>query len=115
MRSVVVAAAVLAAGVGAWLAICGPAVSTGPSFLLITVDTLRADALGSYGSTAGSSPNIDALAQRSLVFETAYSTAPFTGPSHASILTSQHPSSHGIVFNGHRVPAVIARQATFNT
>jgi arylsulfatase A-like enzyme len=112
MRSAVVAAAVLAAGVGAWLAIREPTAPPGPSFLLITVDTLRADALGSYGSTAGSSPNIDALAQRSLVFETAYSTAPFTGPSHASILTSQHPSSHGIVFNGHRVPAVIERQAT---
>jgi arylsulfatase A-like enzyme len=112
MRNVAIATAVLAAGVGVWLAMRGPAPSTGPSFLLITVDTLRADALGSYGSTAGSSPNIDALAQRSLVFETAYSTAPLTGPSHASILTSQHPSSHGIVFNGHRVPAVIEKQAT---
>jgi len=73
------------------------------NLLLITMDTTRADALGAYGAPEGVTPNLDRLAKRSLLFERAYATAPFTGPSHASILTSQHPSTHGVLYNGHRV------------
>ena len=72
--------------------------------VLITLDTVRVDYLGCYGYPSTVSPNLDSLAQTSVVFERAYSTAPFTAPAHASILTSQHPSTHGIVFNGHRKP-----------
>ena len=77
---------------------------TYPNLVLITLDTVRADYLGCYGHSSTVSPNLDRLAKTAVVFERAYSTAPFTGPSHASILTSQHPSTHGIVFNGHRSP-----------
>lgn len=75
--------------------------------VLITMDTTRVDFLGAYGFPQLVSPHVDALARRGVVYEDAYSTAPFTGPAHASILTSQHPSKHGIIFNGHRVDGTI--------
>lgn len=82
-----------------------------PNLVLITLDTVRADYLGCYGYSSTVSPNIDSLAQTAVVFERAYSTAPFTAPAHASILTSQHPSTHGIVFNGHRKPKRLERES----
>ena len=78
------------------------------NLVLITIDTLRVDYLGVYGYPDFISPNIDRLAQSAILFEKAYATAPFTGPSHASLLTSQHPSTHGIIFNGHKAPGKIA-------
>jgi arylsulfatase A-like enzyme len=63
--------------------------------LLVTIDTLRADRVGSYGYAAASTPAIDALARRGVRFETALAHAPLTGPSHASILTGQTPLGHG--------------------
>lgn len=72
------------------------------NLILITMDTLRADYLGCYGEQAPVSPHLDKLAATAILFEQAYATAPFTGPSHASILTSQHPSTHGMIYNGHR-------------
>ncbi len=81
---------------------CGEGGSHNSHLLLITLDTQRADFLGSYGHPETVSPHLDSLAQRSLFFEKAYATAPFTGPSHASILTSQHQSTHGVIYNGHR-------------
>ncbi len=63
--------------------------------LLVTIDTLRADHVGSYGYQAASTPTIDALATRGVRFETSVVHAPLTGPSHASILTGQTPLVHG--------------------
>ncbi len=85
-----------------------PPQAPAPVLILFTLDTTRADALGGYGQEPSASPNVDALMARSIVYERAYSTAPFTGPSHASILTSQPPSAHGVIFNGNRVAATIA-------
>lgn len=82
------------------------------NFVLITIDTLRADAVGAYGGE-WKTPHLDAFAERATVFEQAFSTAPFTGPSHASILTSRHPSKHGIIFNGHRVRGKASAESTF--
>ncbi|MCB1182920.1 sulfatase [bacterium] len=79
-----------------------PAAPAARHLVLITIDTLRADFLGCYGFPDAVSPRLDALAAEALVFEHAYATAPFTGPSHASILTGQDPSRHGIIYNGHR-------------
>jgi len=81
---------------------------TSENLILVTVDTLRSDFLGVYGHETPVSPNIDRMASQSLIFERAYSTAPFTAPSHASILTAQHPSTHGVIFNGHRAPVSIS-------
>ncbi|MDF1798350.1 MAG: sulfatase [Planctomycetota bacterium] len=64
--------------------------------LLITVDTLRADHVGTYGYGRGTTPAIDALAERGVVFENALAPAPWTLPSVASIHTGLYPSAHGI-------------------
>lgn len=75
------------------------AASTGsPNLILILVDTLRADHLGTYGYGRDTSPNIDRLAEQGLVFERAYSTSNWTRPAVASIFTSTMPSRHQ-VFN----------------
>lgn len=63
--------------------------------LLVTIDTLRADALGSYGGRAAT-PNLDALASRGARFTFAHGHAVVTLPSHASILSGRYPYEHGI-------------------
>lgn len=68
-----------------------------PNVLLVTVDTLRADRLGCHGYPRGLTPNLDALAAEGVRFERAYSHAPFTAPSHASLLTSLLTPSHGVL------------------
>ena len=72
----------------------------GPSVLLVTIDTLRADHVGSYGDTRGSTPTLDALAAEGSLFETAVATAPVTLPSHATLLTGMTPPLHGVRHNG---------------
>lgn len=63
--------------------------------LLVSLDTLRADHLGCYGHDRPTSPNLDALAERGLRFATAVAQAPWTRPSHRSLLTGLYPVSHG--------------------
>jgi arylsulfatase A-like enzyme/Flp pilus assembly protein TadD len=71
--------------------------------LLVTVDTLRADALGCDGGPART-PNIDALARSGVRFTFAHAHAVVTLPSHASILTGTYPFQHGIRDNsGYRL------------
>jgi len=64
--------------------------------LLITIDTLRADHLSSYGYSQIKTPAIDRLANQSVVFEDAVAHVPMTLPSHVSILTGLLPFSHGV-------------------
>lgn len=68
--------------------------TSSPSIILVLLDTLRADRLGCYGYPRATSPGLDALATQAVRFENAYSQAPNTPPSIASILTSLYPSSH---------------------
>lgn len=68
----------------------------GFSVLLISIDTLRADRLGCYGYPRGTSPNLDTLAMESVRFAQAIAPAPWTTPSHMTLMTSLHPSSHGV-------------------
>lgn len=63
--------------------------------LLISIDTLRPDHLGCYGYKA-STPAIDALAAKSVLFENAISQVPLTLPSHSTILTGLFPDRHGV-------------------
>lgn len=65
-----------------------------PNVLVVVVDTLRADALSTYGAD-GTSPETDLLADDSIVFEQAFSHAPWTRPAVASLLTSRVPCNHG--------------------
>jgi len=75
-----------------------------PNVILITLDTVRADRMGFLGSKYGLTPQLDALASQSLVFEHAYSQAPLTPVSHATILTGTFPQYHGIRNFGDRLP-----------
>jgi arylsulfatase A-like enzyme/Tfp pilus assembly protein PilF len=68
--------------------------------VLITLDTLRADHLGAYGSTDVRTPNLDQLAREGVVFEQVMTTAPLTLPAHSSIMTGQFPPRHGVRDNG---------------
>jgi len=62
-----------------------------PNVILITLDTTRADRMGFLGSDRGLTPNLDALAKQATVFTHAYSQAPLTTASHATILTGTYP------------------------
>ncbi|MGH9173378.1 MAG: sulfatase-like hydrolase/transferase, partial [Vicinamibacterales bacterium] len=81
-----------------WLG--GPARRGPPSVLLVSVDTLRADRLGSYGYKAASTPVLDRLAARGLRFAQAATVAPLTLPAHASLLSGTFPTFHGVRDNG---------------
>lgn len=59
--------------------------------VLISIDTLRPDHLGAYGHVRKTSPNLDALGARGVVFEDASTTAPWTLPAHSSMLTGFYP------------------------
>lgn len=67
-----------------------------PNLLLVSVDTLRADHLGAYGYEPATSPRLDALARRSLLFREMLAPTPWTLPSHAGMLTGIHPYHLGI-------------------
>lgn len=67
-----------------------------PNIILIVVDALRPDHLGCYGYGRPTSPYIDSLAARGVVFETAITHAPWTKVSFPSFLTSVYPFQHGI-------------------
>ena len=62
-----------------------------PNIILITLDTTRADRMGFLGSDRGLTPNLDALAKRSVVFTRTYAQVPLTTPSHATLLTGTYP------------------------
>ena len=68
--------------------------------VLITLDTLRADHLGTYGNDQVRTPNLDRLASEGVVFEQAMTSAPLTLPAHSSIFTGQFPPRHGVRDNG---------------
>src|SRR5262245_12726234 len=68
----------------------------GPNILLITVDTLRADHLGSYGYAGAATPTFDALARRGLRFDRAMTVTPLTLPAHASLMTGTFPGYNGV-------------------
>lgn len=74
-----------------------------PNVLLVSIDTLRADHLGCYGYVRDTSPNLDALAERGVVFENAFSTSPWTLPGHMSIFTSLYPSFHKLESTSRRL------------
>jgi arylsulfatase A-like enzyme len=71
-----------------------------PDIVVISVDTLRADRLPTYGYPAPTAPRIDALARESMVFDRAYAEAPHTLPSHASLFTGLYPGRHGMLDRG---------------
>jgi arylsulfatase A-like enzyme/Tfp pilus assembly protein PilF len=83
-------------------------VETGRPIVLITIDTLRADRLGAYGSTRGLTPVLDRFASGATRFTAAVTQVPLTLPAHATILTGLHPAKHGVRTNdGYRLDASV--------
>jgi arylsulfatase A-like enzyme len=72
--------------------------------VLVTIDTLRADHVGSYGAAHAHTPHLDTVAAEGVRFEVAVSPAPLTLPSHASLMTALDPPDHGVRHNAiHRL------------
>jgi arylsulfatase A-like enzyme len=65
-----------------------------PNVILIVLDTVRADRLGCYGNELDLTPEIDKFARDAVRFDQAFSHAPWTLPSVASIFTSRYPAQH---------------------
>jgi len=83
-----------------------------PDVLLVTIDTLRADALGWSGSSSPT-PTLDALAERSFRSAAAVTPVPLTLPAHVSLMTGLVPRRHGVRINGHVLtpaPATLAER-----
>jgi arylsulfatase A-like enzyme/tetratricopeptide (TPR) repeat protein len=110
-----VACAVAVAGGIAWWGLARTASDHSPpqNVLLITIDTLRADAVGAYGARSAATPWIDRIAAGGLRFDNAHAHTVVTLPSHANILTGRLPTEHGVRDNsGFRVAADQATLAT---
>jgi sulfatase-like protein len=94
-----------------------------PNVLLITLDTVRADAIGILSKDPGHSrtPYLDRLAQRGLCFDNAWTACNATSPSHASILTGIAVQDHGLLDNrsilagGNTTLAEVLREAGWHT
>ena len=90
-----------------------PAVEEGPppratrGYILISIDTLRADHLGCYGYGRPTSPFLDSLARRATLFEEAYAQCPSTLVSHMSMFTGLHPREHGVFPPNSVLPAEV--------
>ncbi|HSR53949.1 MAG TPA: sulfatase-like hydrolase/transferase [Acidobacteriota bacterium] len=70
-----------------------------PPLVLVTIDTLRADHLPMWGAEDVSTPHLQALAERSVIFEQAVTSVPLTLPAHASLLTGTYPQFHQLRTN----------------
>ena len=101
------------AALGATLLVAGWALLIGPingvrlltpkpprNLLLVSLDTVRADRLGSYHYGAAKTPHVDALAASGLRFERATTVVPLTLPAHSSLFTGTFPAWHGVRDNG---------------
>ncbi|MCB9766168.1 MAG: sulfatase [Alphaproteobacteria bacterium] len=71
----------------------------------VSIDTLRADALGAYGNADARTPVLDRLAAEGVLFETALTPHPTTLPSHTTMMTGTWAHTHGVARNRFIVPA----------
>ena len=78
--------------------------NAGVNVLLVTVDTLRADHLSAYGYPRVTSPNIDELATRGVVFDVAFTYWPKTRGSFAALFTGLYASQHGLTVRERDLP-----------
>ncbi len=84
-----------------------PSESKRPNLVLVIIDTIRADHLSAYGYRRRTSPNLDRLASRALLFKNAFSASTWTLPSTASLMTGLYPDQHG----ARRLPEVLSPEA----
>ena len=89
--------------------------------VLVSIDTLRADHVSSYGYRRPTTPFLDSLAERGVLFERAAASVSHTAPSHATMLTGLPPAVHGVLQNFDRLDpesehaGSIFRRAGFET
>jgi arylsulfatase A-like enzyme len=88
-----------------WRSAFSPGMKRAKDFniVLISIDTCRADFIGAYGNPLASTPNIDSLAQKGVLFENYYSTINVTLGAHSSIFTGLYPRNHGVGRNDMRL------------
>jgi arylsulfatase A-like enzyme len=102
-------AALLLAG-AAWLLGCGP--QRDPNVLVLVIDALRPDHLGCYGYPLATSPTIDRLAARGVLFLDATSPSSYTRAAVPSIFASVHPAAHGVFSQGGQIERLSDRHTT---
>ena len=73
-----------------------------------SVDTLRADHLGSYGYERATDPHLAAFAEDAVLFEAAYAPSSWTRPSTATLLTGLAPAAHGAITGADRIDPDVA-------
>jgi len=83
------------------------------NIILISIDTLRADHLSCYGYQRETSPNLDQLAQDSVLFLNTFSQSPYTLSSHMSILTGLFPTNHCVLYLNQSLSPIIQTLADF--
>lgn len=71
-----------------------------PSFIIVTMDSFRADRIAAYGGAPHVTPFLSALAENATVFEHPLTAIPGTIPSHSSLFTGLYPPTHGVQRNG---------------
>lgn len=76
-----------------------------PDVILISIDTLRSDALGCYGADPSPTPRLDDFAKQAARYARAYAPSPWTIPSHAGLLTGWENQRHRAVTMDARLPA----------
>ena len=76
----------------------------GRKILLVTTDQQRYDTLGCNGGALARTPVVDGLAARGVRYERAVPQSVVCMPSRSTILTGQHPTTHGVWMNGVPLP-----------
>lgn len=79
-----------------------------PNIVLLVIDTARADHFSCYGYGKRTTPNVDALAARGVLFRHARSVAPWTLPAHMSMFTGLPPRDHGATWAAFSEPETAA-------
>ncbi|MCB9676168.1 MAG: sulfatase [Alphaproteobacteria bacterium] len=93
-----------------------PAPGPTPDILLVSIDTLRADHLGTYGYTRPTSPFVDSLAERGTRYDAFWSPSSWTLPSHTTMLSGLLPDRHGAIEGEVRIgPGVPMLQETLKS
>lgn len=93
----------------------------GRKILFVTTDQQRHDTLGCYGGTLARTPVVDRLATSGIRYDRATPQSVVCMPSRSTILTGQHPATHGVWMNGVPLPvdapsvAAVLHEAGYRT
>ncbi|GJM45107.1 MAG: sulfatase [Gemmatimonadota bacterium] len=83
-----------------------------PNVVLLVVDTLRADHLGTYGHPRGTSSRLDKLASEGALMRAAVASSSWSPPSHTTIVTGREPQHHRVLEWSHAIATEIAPLAS---